>query len=268
MKAVVLEVKGNKAAVLKNDGTIVEISRKCQVGEEIDINETPGILVRYKKYITAAAAFVLVCLLGVGGYVYAAPVAYVTVESDTSFEFAINRFDEVVSMKALDESGKEIQEEYKKKAGFHPSIDKAVGITSELLLESNRINTEQYKNMKINAVSDDDSYSRRLSEKAQEAMNRVESNYEQNHSDYLPQGDSMPQNNDMPRGDGISQNSDFNQRGDMPQDGVPVDNGMPGGSQPDNGVMKFNSNGMSFGGQSQASNEFRGMENINPSDRR
>ncbi len=54
----------------------------------------------------------------------------------------------------------------------------------------------------------------------------------------------------------------------MPQDGVPADNGMPGGSQPYNGVMKFNSNGMSFDGQSQASNEFHGMENINPTDRR
>lgn len=177
MKAVVLEVHGNTAAVMKSDGTIEKINRACKVGEEIIINDKPNIMSMPKRYMAIAASLALVIILGGGGLVYAAPASYVTMDANLSFEFALNVFDEVVSMEALTDEGKQIADEYNSLSSFHPTLDEAITLTSELLYNSNYLDNTNTNNVIISAVSNNDEKSLMLSETAKNALTEVGGRY-------------------------------------------------------------------------------------------
>ena len=177
MKAVVLEIRGKEAVVLKEDGTIEKIIRDCQIGDEIVINEKAKIVKITKRYIAVAASFVIAIILGFSGYAYAAPESYVTMDANLSFEFALNAFDEVVSMKALSQDGEKIVNDYNNKVSFHPSLNEAITVTSELLYDNNYLSTDKSDNIIISAVSTDNQKSLALSETAKTAFNEVENKY-------------------------------------------------------------------------------------------
>ena len=177
MKAVVLEKKGNEAVILKEDGTIDKINRICEVGEEIIVNDTAKIVKFTKKYIAIAASFALALILGISGYVYAAPTSYVTMDAKLSFEFALNAFDEVVSMTSLSAEGEKIATDYNNLSSFHPSINEAVALTSELLYNANYLGNDDTQSIIISAVSNNDEKSILLVEQAKTAADEVGSKY-------------------------------------------------------------------------------------------
>lgn len=173
MKAVVLEVKNNKSVVLKDDGTIEQIDKVYDIGQEIEIKPT---IVKFpKKYMVIAASLALALILGAGGYVYAAPTSYVTMDAKLSFEFGLNAFDEVVSMVALNPEGEKIVADFNSLSSFHPTIDEAVALTSELLYDANYLSSDSTSEVIISAVSSDDNKSAILSEKAKNAVSEVSS---------------------------------------------------------------------------------------------
>lgn len=175
MKAVVLEVNGNEAAVLKEDGTIEKINRACQVGEEIILEEKAKIVEFPKKYFAMAASFVVALLIGFGGFAYARPSSYVTIDANLSFEFGLNAFDRVVTMKALSPEGETIAEDYNKKSPIMPSLDEAIALTSELLHSSNYLNNDKASNITVNAKADTEEKSLALNEQAKAAVSKAES---------------------------------------------------------------------------------------------
>ena len=177
MKAVVLEKNGNEAVILKEDGTIDKINRACEVGEEIIVNDTAKIVKFTKKYVAIAACFVAAIILGVSGYAYAAPTSYVTMDANLSFEFALNVFDEVVSMTALSEEGEQIAEDYNNLSSFHPTIDEAVSLTCELLYNANYLDSGSTSDIVVSAVSNDDKKSIVLSGKVETAITEVGNKY-------------------------------------------------------------------------------------------
>lgn len=105
MKAVILEIKGGKAAVLSEDGRISRISNKnYTIGQQIIMRNNS-----YVKLAATAAAAVL--LFATPAWAYLTPYSYVSLDVNPSFEFSINRFDRVIEVKAVNADAEPIVEE-------------------------------------------------------------------------------------------------------------------------------------------------------------
>jgi hypothetical protein len=110
MKAVVVEIKNNKAAVLSDDGRVVAMkNNNYEIGQVILMkNSMLQITKRIAVFAASAAAFVI---LGTGAWAYATPYTYVSVDVNPSIEYTVNRFDRVLSVKAVNDDGEEILQE-------------------------------------------------------------------------------------------------------------------------------------------------------------
>jgi len=107
MKAVVVELKYNHAAVLSDDGCIVKIKNKhYEVGQIIQLDDFTK--TNYRKISTFVAAAAACVLLSVGTWAYASPYSYVSMDVNPSLEFTVNRFDRVLNVKAMNEDGQDI----------------------------------------------------------------------------------------------------------------------------------------------------------------
>ena len=111
MKALVLEKRGERAAVLREDGTYTTTKQPCEIGETIELNaEIVTLRRRRKTWARAAAAAVLALVLLSGSYTYLATSAYAYVSLDsgeTSVEVAVNRLGRVISVDAMNEASEE-----------------------------------------------------------------------------------------------------------------------------------------------------------------
>ena len=101
MKALVVELRDKKAAVLLGDGQVVLVpNRGYDVGQELALRparHTPA-----ARLATAASAAAVLLLLG-GGIVYALPDAYVSLDVNPSIEYTVNRFDRVLRVRPVNE---------------------------------------------------------------------------------------------------------------------------------------------------------------------
>lgn len=133
MKGIVLEIKKNKAAILLKDGSMVlKKNRQYHIGEEIDgVSAAP---ISIKGFAALAAAVTGLFLFG-GGYAYATPYAYVSLDMNPSMEYEVNRFDRVIGVKALNEDGKALLDQETIQRIRHKSIDEAVVTTVTVLDE-------------------------------------------------------------------------------------------------------------------------------------
>ena len=114
MKAVILERKGEDAAVLAENGTFMKVHRPGEVGEEIDIapNVTPmpGLKQRWLRGL-AAAALVLVAAGGAYHYTAVSVSAYVSVDAGgSSIEFTVNRLGKVTSVVSVSDADSDLAE--------------------------------------------------------------------------------------------------------------------------------------------------------------
>lgn len=107
MKAVVVEIKNNRAAVLSDDGCVIAVKNKnYEIGQVLHINPTRvSIPKRIATIAATAAAFVV---LSIGTWAYASPYTYVSMDINPSLEFTLNRFDMVLSVKAMNDDGEEL----------------------------------------------------------------------------------------------------------------------------------------------------------------
>lgn len=107
MKAVVVELNKGKATVLSDDGCVATIkNNNYEIGQVIQMS-SPKIGLNKKISVIAASAAAFV-LLGIGGWAYASPYTYVSVDVNPSIEFMVNRFDRVLSVKAVNDDGEEL----------------------------------------------------------------------------------------------------------------------------------------------------------------
>jgi len=116
MKAVVLEIKNGYAAVLREDGVVVKIKRRCKVGETILLSgkEAEGIRqVSYARMIRniAIAAAVAVIVLGGTSTYYLTATSAATVEVDTGntrVMLSLNHFNRVIGISSGQEEDAEL----------------------------------------------------------------------------------------------------------------------------------------------------------------
>ena len=111
MKALVLEKRGDLAAILREDGTYTTTKQSCTVGETIELNAEIILLPhRRKTWARAAVAAVLALVLFSGSYTYLATSAYAYVSLDageTSVEVTVNRLGRVISVDAMNSASEE-----------------------------------------------------------------------------------------------------------------------------------------------------------------
>ena len=140
MKAVVLEVRGGYAAVLKEDGTVEKIRRSCAVGDTIELTEEAKIVAFPKKPVrwvaAAAAALVILSAGGTYGYNTAYAYSYVTLDANPSLEYVLNRQNRVLSISALNEDAEAIAEALNDSGIRRATLTEAIEETTELLYEA------------------------------------------------------------------------------------------------------------------------------------
>ena len=114
MKAIILERKGEYAAALREDGTVVKTRQAGEVGEEIELEaEIVRFPLRSRRLMRAAvAAVAAVMILGSSSvYVFAMPAEYVSLDSgESSVELAVNRVGRVISVKPTSEGDRAMAE--------------------------------------------------------------------------------------------------------------------------------------------------------------
>ena len=108
MKAVILEIRDELAAVMSDDGRIWKVkNHEYTVGQEIEMKKQISRGTR-KLIAWAAAAAALVLTCGTGAYAYYTPYSYVSLDVNPSIEFTLNRFDIVLTATAVNGDGEEI----------------------------------------------------------------------------------------------------------------------------------------------------------------
>lgn len=107
MKAIIVEIKGRHAAVLTDDGIVSKIkNRNYCIGQEIVIKNNRNKLIR----MTAAAAAAIM-LFVTPAWAYSTPYSYVSIDVNPSFEFLINRFDRVLTVRGFNDDGRELSKD-------------------------------------------------------------------------------------------------------------------------------------------------------------
>ena len=151
MKAVVLEVRGNQAAVLLKNGSVIKIKNKgYAVGTCLEINEPGSRVIKLTFRVACVAAAVVICT--VGALAYVTPYAYVSLDVNPSIEYVLNRFDRVLSVNGVNDDGADIVDDIKKLGVRHRTITQAIEMTVEKLQQENYI-SENEENIVVLAAS-------------------------------------------------------------------------------------------------------------------
>lgn len=108
MKAVIVEIKGFHAAALADDGCIIKVrNQNYAIGQVIEMKKQ--VFRKPAKVValaSAAAAVVMMC--GVTAWAYCTPYSYVSLDVNPSIEYSVNRFNRVLSVKAVNGDGEKI----------------------------------------------------------------------------------------------------------------------------------------------------------------
>lgn len=129
MKGIVVEIHNHTVAVLSDEGCVVKApNNNYQIGQEVKINMKKQI--KFKKtFAFASAAACLLVIFGISGYTYYTPYTYVSLDVNPSLEYSVNRFDRVLSVKGVNDDGKEILSKKELNDLKNKSIEDAISLT-------------------------------------------------------------------------------------------------------------------------------------------
>ncbi len=153
MKAVIVDLAGRDAVILRTDGSFEKIRNKnYSIGEEISI---PTQTIRFPKQavIAASAALVITASGGFGTYTWAQPVSYVSLDINPSISYTLNQFDRVISAEGMNEEGEAIVDAIGSSLK-NKDIQTALSITIEQLTDEAYIDSENTNYMIIGVYSD------------------------------------------------------------------------------------------------------------------
>ena len=164
MKAVVLEIKENWAAVLCEDGVVRKIKKgKLSVGDSLDISpESCGKILSlgsFRRYIAGSAAALFLLTAGAGGvYSYNTVWAcsYVSLDINPSIEYTLNRQNYVIKVKGLNEEGQGIVDELMKTSLHHATLEETLEQTKLILSQKKYLNSDAGEYVLINVSASND----------------------------------------------------------------------------------------------------------------
>lgn len=155
MKAVILEIRNGKAAVLGEDGTISKVRTDRLVGDTIELPETAHIASgRLMKMAASAAAVLLLVLTGSYYMVYASPYAYVSMDVNPSIEYTINRRQEVIDIRALNTDAQAIVQGVEERIGKRCTLSEAMGTAAVVMQDADYLGAEEEDYILVNISSD------------------------------------------------------------------------------------------------------------------
>lgn len=179
MKAVILEIRGKEAAILCEDGQVIKIKKKeYRVGDTIEF--TPEMEIRdhqilsiahVKRYGTAAAAAALI-LAATGTYSYntAFACSYVSMDVNPSIEYALNRKNCVIDVKALNTDAESIVETLKNNGIRKQSLADVLEKTTDVLTEQGYLADGEDHYILIGVSSDREKDMQKLKNAAESAF--------------------------------------------------------------------------------------------------
>jgi len=158
MKAVVLEIKENWAAVLCEDGVVRKIKKgKLSVGDSLDISpESRGKILSlgsFRRYLAGSAAALFLLTAGAGGvYSYNNVLAcsYVSLDINPSIEYTLNRQNYVIKVKGLNEEGQGIVDELMETSLHHATFEETLEQTKLILSQKKYLNSDTGEYVLIN----------------------------------------------------------------------------------------------------------------------
>lgn len=104
MRGIVLEIKGDRCTVMKQDGSFAEVqNRHYAVGQEIRLG-TPG----RTRYPAVAACLALVCSALLGAYLYFTPTSFIYLDINPSIRLDLNRFERVIGVVPLNDDAENL----------------------------------------------------------------------------------------------------------------------------------------------------------------
>lgn len=131
MRAVIVELRGAKAAALAQDGTVYRVpNRKYVLGQQVDLNlHRPK---RLRRTVAWAACVAVLCSMAtVSVYAVYDPYSYVSVDTETSVEYTLNRFDQVIEVRSADDQSEalaaELDEELPPFTHIDEALDRTIG---------------------------------------------------------------------------------------------------------------------------------------------
>lgn len=173
MKAVIVEIRSDRAAALTEEGQFVSICNSgYTVGQEITL------LRRKKKHVfrqnmaAAAAAAVLVLSAGGGGLAYAMPYGTVSVDVNPSIEYTINCFDRVLKVSGVNEDGRNILEQIESGSLLNKKVDRAVSMTIDQLRTEGYL-TESDSGVVVSAGTGSEAHSEALARTIEESITQT-----------------------------------------------------------------------------------------------
>lgn len=155
MKAVVVDINGKDAAVLRADGRFEKVKNKnYSVGQEISL-QTQTLHFPKQAAIAASAALVITVGGGIGTYTWSTPVSYVSLDINPSIAYSLNKFDRVISVSGMNDEGAAIVDEIGSSLK-NTDITTALAITVEQLSNDAYLDTDNTNYMVIGVYSDKD----------------------------------------------------------------------------------------------------------------
>ena len=192
MKAVVLELKNGKSAVLREDGVVLKVRGNYTVGETIELKpkpsfsfQLPNISFAQPQIRMAMTAAILVFAIFIGGmynYTTVQAAGYVAVEDNIGLELVINRRNQVIAVNATDESGEKIKEVLEQDDIKGKSLEEALTRVNEVTQEEMQKEHpgEEWSGLTFHAYSNDSGMEERMNQEIEEIQNRK------------PQGEMIP----------------------------------------------------------------------------
>ena len=115
MKAIILERRGDEAAVLCEDGTFLNRRVSGEIGETVELNaEVVALPVKQKNRWMRSAVAAALALAVTGstlGYMSGTASAYVSLDmEDSAIELTVNHFGRVIAVNAVSEDAKDLAE--------------------------------------------------------------------------------------------------------------------------------------------------------------
>ncbi len=181
MKAVVLEIKDGKAAVLKKNGEIIMIKQnELQVGDTIEIfgstrGEGVGPIAAEGMKRLVAAAFVAAIAAGGSWTTYntAFAASYVSLDVNPSIEFQLNRMNRVIGVSSINDDAIPIVQQLEKKSIKGKSLSQAITTTTSVLQDNDYLK-EAENFILVNVSSNDENRTEILTEIVDDTLSHID----------------------------------------------------------------------------------------------
>ncbi len=154
MKAVIVECSNGAAVALCDDGTFRKLKNKGYfIGQELLIKHKPSANRMVQKLsICASLALVLLSFAGIGSHSLAEPYSYVSLDINPSIEYALNRYDKVISVSGINNEGQQVVSSIESDIK-NQNITTALGVTIGQLEKEHYIIQEAYNHVIVSVYS-------------------------------------------------------------------------------------------------------------------